>query len=173
MEVATAAVDANRMMNQVNVRVMEAEDGPAVLRIYEKGMETRNATFETSAPTWEEWNRNHLAHGRFVAVIDEQVVGWAALSAYSKRAVYRGVAEVSVYIDPAVTGKAIGSKLMDCIIHEAKERGFWMLQSGIFPENEASMALHKKFGFREVGYREKIGQLDGIWRDVVLFEKRF
>lgn len=159
--------------NQIAIRLMKDEDCHAVLDIYQKGIETRNATFETQPPTWVEWEHNHLLHSRFVVEQSDEILGWSALSPYSKREVYRGVAELSIYIDPRYAGKGIGSKLMEVTIHSAKENGCWTLQSGVFPENKASLALHKKFGFREVGYRERIGQLDGIWRDVILLEKRF
>jgi L-amino acid N-acyltransferase YncA len=158
---------------QLFIRLMKAEDSEAVLAIYGKGLETRNATFETNVPTWEDWNNNHLFHSRYVALENERIIGWSALTPYSKRMVYQGVAEVSIYIEPDLSGKGIGSTLMDALIQSAKENGIWTLQSSIFPENPGSIALHKKFGFREVGYREKIAQLDGVWRDVVLLEKRF
>jgi L-amino acid N-acyltransferase YncA len=158
---------------QLFIRPMKAEDSKAVLAIYGKGLETRNTTFETNIPTWGDWNNNHLPHSRYVALENKRIIGWSALTPYSKRAVYQGVAEVSIYIEPDLSGKGIGSILMNALIQSAKENRIWTLQSSIFPENPGSIALHKKFGFREVGYRERIAQLDGVWRDVVLLEKRF
>ncbi|WP_231495776.1 GNAT family N-acetyltransferase [Paucisalibacillus sp. EB02] len=159
--------------NHILIRPMRNEDGDAVLQIYEKGIRTKNATFETQTPSWEAWNANHISHSRFVATENGAIVGWSALTPYSSRSVYRGVLELSIYIDPDHAGKGIGSKLMNIIMESAKDSGCWMLQSSIFPENLASITLHKKFGFREVGFREKIAQLDEIWRDVILLEKRF
>jgi L-amino acid N-acyltransferase YncA len=156
----------------IKIRVMKDLDWQAVQRIYAKGIETRNATFETDTPTWEEWDNSHLQHCRYVAVIGEQIIGWAALSPYSRRSVYRGVAELSVYVDTSFNGRGVASMLMETMIKATKEEGYWTLQSAVFPENAASIQLHKKFGFREVGYREKIGLLDGVWRDVVLLERK-
>ncbi len=157
----------------ITIRPMRNEDNEAVLQIYTKGIETKNATFETQTPTWEVWDANHISHSRFVATFNGIVVGWSALTPYSRRAVYQGVHELSIYINPDYAGKGIGSKLMNTIVKSARDNGSWMLQASIFPENQASISLHKKFGFREVGYRERIAQLDGVWRDVILLEKRF
>lgn len=168
------AARSDEKMNRCHIviRSMEKEDGEEMLRIYEQGIETKNATFEVEAPTWHVWDENHVKHSRFVASKHGKVVGWSALLPYSSRTVYHGVAELSVYINPDYAGQGVGSKLMKKIVESAQVNGCWMLQSSIFPENIASIALHKKFGFREVGYREKIAQLDGVWRDVLLFEKR-
>ncbi|WP_067726987.1 GNAT family N-acetyltransferase [Oceanobacillus damuensis] len=160
------------MQEIIGLRTIKKEDWESVKNIYIQGMETRNATFETEAPSWENWDRNHLDNGRFVACIDEKIVGWVALSPYSSRYVYRGVAELSIYIDSTFKNKGIGSLLMKSIINYGKEQRMWTLQSSIFPENRASLAMHKKFGFSEVGRREKIAQLDGVWRDVILLEKK-
>ncbi|MBP1082447.1 GNAT family N-acetyltransferase [Bacillus capparidis] len=160
------------MQNTLTVRTMKEEDWEAVQTIYIKGIETGNATFETEAPSWEKWDIDHLQFGRLVALQGNQIVGWVALSPYSSRPVYRGVAGVSIYIDPEFSGKKVGSSLMKNLIEECEKEGFWTLQSGIFPENQASLSLHQKFGFREVGRREKIGKLDGKWRDVLLLEKK-
>jgi L-amino acid N-acyltransferase YncA len=156
----------------VSLRSMEPNDWPNVANIYKQGIATGLATFETNVPAWETWNNSHLQACRLVAEIDHEVVGWAALTGVSGRCVYAGVAEVSVYVSQFHKGMKIGSILLETLIKEAETNNFWTLQSGIFRENEASISLHKKYGFREVGFREKIGQLNGIWRDTVLMERR-
>lgn len=151
---------------------MAKADWPAVRRIYEQGIATGNATFETQAPNWEEWNEKALPHCRLAAVWKEEILGWAALSPYSTRPVYRGVAEVSIYVSLAHRGQGIGRLLMEELIRQSEANGIWTLQAGIFPENKASIGLHQKAGFRIVGFRERIGRLHGAWRDVVLLERR-
>ncbi len=143
-----------------------------VLEIYELGIETKNATFNTTVPTWEEWDKGHLQHSRFVVELENNIAGWIALSPVSTRCNYSGVAEVSVYIHPEYSGLRFASKLMEIMISESEKNGIWTLQSSVFPENEASIKLHEKFGFRKVGYREKIAKMDGIWRDTILLERR-
>jgi len=145
---------------------------PAVKAIYEEGLATDNASFQTSAPTWEEWDAAHLKHSRLVAVITNLVVGWAALTPVSGRCVYAGVAEVSVYVAAVSRGLGIGEELLQALIDESEKNGLWTLQAGIFPENIASLRIHEKTGFRQLGIREKIGQHNGIWRDTVLLERR-
>ncbi len=140
--------------------------------IYEEGIATKNATFETEEPEWIEWDEDHLKSCRFVALNDDKIVGWAALSPVSGRCIYSGVAEVSVYVSAAVRGKGVGKLLLNNLIRESENIDIWTLQAGIFPENQSSIILHKNTGFREVGYREKIGKLDGVWRDVILLERR-
>ncbi|MEE8549840.1 MAG: N-acetyltransferase family protein [Gemmatimonadota bacterium] len=140
--------------------------------IYLEGIGTQNATFETSCPDWEEWDAKHLEPSRLVAEVDGRVVCWAALSPVSDRCVYGGVAEVSVYIAADQQGKGIGSHLLSALVDESEKHGFWTLQAGTFPENSHSIALHQKFGFREVGRRKRLGKLGGRWRDVVLLERR-
>ena len=147
-------------------------DWPAVKAVYEEGIATGNATFETQAPDWEEWDRRHLPAARLVAQVEDKVVGWAALSPVSSRCVYAGAVEVSVYVAELARGVGIGTGLMTMLIRESEGAGIWTLQAGIFPENEASVRLHLRMGFREVGYRERLGQLNGAWRDVLLFERR-
>lgn len=159
-------------MMEIGIRALEARDWPQVRAIYLSGIATGNATFQTEAPLWEDWDRGHLADCRFVAGADGRVLGWIALSAISNRPVYRGVTEVSVYVDTAVAGLGIGKRLMSQLVRASEEKGVWTLQAGIFPENVASLALHRAHGFREVGRREKLGQLDGRWRDVMLLERR-
>jgi L-amino acid N-acyltransferase YncA len=144
----------------------------AVLRIYGEGINTGLATFETETPTWEQWDAGHLPGARLVALRSDQVVGWAALSAVSRRSVYRGVAEVSVYVSDAARGQGVGRRLLEALIEASEVIGIWTLQAGIFPENLASVALHKNCGFREVGLRERIGAHHGVWRNTLLLERR-
>jgi L-amino acid N-acyltransferase YncA len=144
----------------------------AIRAIYLQGIATGNATFETSAPECEAWDAGHLASCRIVAKLGDEIVGWAALSAVSKRAVYRGVAEVSVYVGEDARGKGIGTALLAELVAESEAAGIWTLQAGIFPENEASIRMHKNAGFRVVGTRGRIGQMDERWRDTVLMERR-
>ncbi|UFH31865.1 N-acetyltransferase family protein [Chryseobacterium sp. C-71] len=145
---------------------------PEIAEIYRQGLETGHATFETTVPTWEDWDKGKLKHSRLVAILDKMVVGWAALSAVSDRCVYGGVAEVSIYISNNYKGKGIGKNLMQKLIEESESNSIWTLQSGMFPENEATVALHQSSGFRMIGYREKIGKLRDIWRDTVIMERR-
>ncbi|MBP3951048.1 GNAT family N-acetyltransferase [Bacillus suaedae] len=151
---------------------MKDSDRDQVLDIYMEGISTGNATFQTEPMTWEEWNGKYANECRFVAREEDRVVGWIAILPYSTRFVYAGVAEVSIYISLAHTGLGIGARLLSKLIEESEKKGYWTLQAGIYPENEASMSLHKKAGFREVGKRERIGKLNGIWRDVILLERR-
>ena len=148
------------------------ERWPFVKAIYETGLATGNASFQTSAPSWEEWDAAHLKHSRLVSTLNNQVVGWAALTPVSGRCVYAGVAEVSVYVHPDSRGLGIGEDLLQELIIESEKNGIWTLQAGIFPENIASLRIHEKTGFRQVGFREKIGQMNGKWRDTVLLERR-
>jgi phosphinothricin acetyltransferase len=151
---------------------MQPPDWEDVRRIYAEGIASGHATFETEPPGWAEWNEGHLADCRFVAVLDEAVVGWAALSPVSDRCVYAGVAEVSVYVDDEARGRGVGGKLMEALVGGSEEQGIWTLQAGVFPENEASVRVHTRVGFRLVGRRERLGQMDGVWRDVFLLERR-
>ncbi|RYY50008.1 MAG: N-acetyltransferase family protein [Chitinophagaceae bacterium] len=149
------------------------EHWEAVKRIYENGIATGNATFQTAAPAiWEEWDKGHLEHSRFVAKEGNKVYGWVALSPTSARECYKGVCELSVYVDNDYRSKGVGNFLMKAVIESSEATGVWCLYSSTFPENEASISLQKKFGFREIGYREKIAQQNGIWRDTVLLERR-
>jgi phosphinothricin acetyltransferase len=140
--------------------------------IYLEGIATGNATFETSAPEWETWDAAHLPHGRLVARADGEIAGWAALSPISSRCVYAGVAEVSVYVAATARGSGTGRALIAALIEASEAAGIWTLQAGVFPENTASLALFEKSGFRLVGRRERIGRLDGRWRDTLLLERR-
>ncbi|MDT5263326.1 MAG: hypothetical protein QOC61_2330 [Acidobacteriota bacterium] len=145
----------------------------SVRAIYVEGLATGHATFETGATDWLRWDASHLSPCRLVALADGGVVaGWAALSPVSARKVYAGVAEVSVYVAEEFRGARVGRKLLEALIEESEAEGLWTLQASIFPENEASVALHRACGFREVGRRERIGQLAGRWRDTILLERR-
>jgi L-amino acid N-acyltransferase YncA len=151
---------------------MTPQDWDAVRAIYIEGIVTGNATFEKSAPEWEKWDAGHLKSCRFVARLGSEVLGWAALSPVSGRCVYAGVAEVSVYVAERARGRKIGWSLLDALVTASEREGIWTLQAGIFPENVASTALHQRAGFRIVGTREKLGCMDGRWRDVVLMDRR-
>ena len=151
---------------------MIESDWDLVRNIYVEGIATGNATFETDAPVWKSWDSSHLAHSRLVARNGENIVGWAALSPVSGRCVYGGVAEVSVYVGENGRGLGVGKSLLIALIKSSEENGIWTLQAGIFPENTASRELHLRNGFREIGFRERIGKHGGIWRSTVLFERR-
>jgi L-amino acid N-acyltransferase YncA len=151
---------------------MAPDDWPAVERIYAAGIATGDATFETEPPTWEAFDASKLPEHRLVAIADGRVAGWAAASAVSDRCVYGGVVEHSVYVSPDRAGRGVGKALLRALIASTEAAGIWTLQSGIFPENGASLALHEQCGFRVVGHRERLGQHFGRWRDVVLVERR-
>ena len=159
-------------LTRMAIRELRPEDWPACARIYEEGMLTGNATFETAVPSWEAWDAGHLSEHRLVVTLDGDVVGWAALSAVSDRCCYAGVAEHSIYIAERARGLGFGRQLLAALIASSEAGGFWTLQSGVFPENEASIALHTALGFRVVGVRERLGRAHGVWRDVVLLERR-
>lgn len=154
------------------MRQMEADDWISVAAIYKQGIDTGDATFQKEVPGWTEWNNAHIKKCRIVAEAESEVVGWAALTPVSGRCVYAGVAEVSVYVSERFKGKKVGTRLLEALISDSEKEGFWTLQAGIFPENVASLIIHKNMGFREVGIREKIGKMDGVWRDTVLLERR-
>jgi len=143
-----------------------------VARIYQEGIDTGVATFETTVPAWQDWSVAHLENGRIVAIDGGKIVGWAALSPVSSRCVYGGVAEVSVYVDAASRGKGVGKYLLNKLIEISEANNIWTLQSGIFRANAGSIALHEKCGFRIIGYRERIGKLGDVWKDNVLLERR-
>jgi phosphinothricin acetyltransferase len=155
----------------IAVRDMEAGDWSDVRAIYEDGIREGNATFEIEAPAWEVWDAAH-SELRLVAERDGAVLGWAALSSVSGRCCYRGVGEVSVYVGESARGAGVGRALLEELVARAETAGYWTLQAGVFPENEASLRLHRACGFRDVGVRERLGQLGGVWRDVVLLERR-
>lgn len=158
----------------VVIRAMAADDWPQVRGIYQAGIDAGDATFETTAPDWERFDAGKLPEHRWVAIDpgDGAVLGWVAVSAVSGRPAYRGVVEDSVYVRPDAMGRGIGSALLDRLITSTKAAGIWTLQSAIFPENAASMALHARAGFRTVGVRRRIAQHRGVWRDTVLIERR-
>jgi phosphinothricin acetyltransferase len=151
---------------------MLPSDWIEVESIYREGIATGNATFATDPPTWKEWDLAHLPSCRLVAKMDSETVGWAAASSVSSRCVYAGVAEISIYVSARVRGQGVGKQLLNRLIEESEQNNLWTLQAGIFPENLASIALHRSCGFREVGRRERLGSLNGVWRDVLLFERR-
>ena len=156
----------------MEVRDLRHEDWPGVARIFEAGIKTGDATFETEVPRWEAWDAAHLGRHRLVADRDGAVLGWAALSPVSERCCYAGVAEVSVYVAPEAQGQGVGRALLERLVADSEADGIWTLQAGIFPENLASVGLHGRCGFRVVGRRERLGQLRGEWRDVLLLERR-
>ena len=158
---------------KMQIREMLETDWPDAGRIYQEGMDTGLATFQTECPSWAVWDASHLKACRLVATVEGQVAGWAALTAVSSRCVYAGVAEVSVYVGEAYRGAGVGKALLTELIRRSEESGFWTLQSGIMAENAASVRLHQSCGFRTVGYREKIGQdRYGCWRNTLLMERR-
>jgi L-amino acid N-acyltransferase YncA len=154
------------------VRDLRPGDWAEVARVYAEGIATGNATFETEVPSWAAWDAAHLAGHRFLAERDGRALGWIALSPASRRPCYAGVAEISVYVAEAARGKGVGTELLAAVIAGADRDGLWTLQTSVFPENEASLALLRRFGFRTVGTRERIGRLQGVWRDTVMVERR-
>ena len=159
-------------MGEVAIEPMREADWPAVHAIYEEGIATGNATFDTQAPDWEEWDRGHLASCRLVARRDGEVVGWAALSPVQRKSAYKGVAEGSLYVRADARGTGLGKRLSEALIETAESEGIWTLELWIFPENRTSIALCESLGFRIVGIRERIGRREGRWRDVVVMERR-
>jgi L-amino acid N-acyltransferase YncA len=154
------------------IEKMKDADWPIVKLIYQEGIATGDATFETEAPDWDQWNKSHLSECRLVARAGNEIVGWAALSPVSGRCVYCGVAEVSLYIKSPARKQGIGKALLRAVVRESERIGIWTLQGGTFPDNAASLAIQKACGFREVGVREKIGCMNRRWRDVILTERR-
>lgn len=151
---------------------IEKHHFPEVARIYKEGLETGLATFETQVPSWEIWNDNHLPFARITIIENKNMYGWATLSQVSKRSVYKGVAEVSLYVSKESRGKGFGRKLLKELIRQSEINGIWTLQSGIMQANEASIQLHLDCGFRMIGFREKIGKLNDVWLDNVILERR-
>jgi phosphinothricin acetyltransferase len=159
-------------VSRVTIRPMKSEDAAAVLAIYAEGIATGIATFETEVPSFASWDAAHLPACRLVAADGASVLGWAALTPVSGRCVYRGVAEVSVYVAAGTRGRGVGRALLTALVHASEAEGLWTLQAGIFAENQASRAVHEACGFREVGRRERLGRLRDVWRDVILLERR-
>ena len=166
-----AAVVADKIL-AMEIINMQPHHWNDVSKIYRAGIETGHATFQTDAPSWEEWDAAHIKNCRLVAVENNTVLAWAALTAVSGRCVYAGVAETSVYVDAGARGKGIGRKLLMSLINESEKSNFWTLQAGIFPENTASIKIHEDCGFRIIGRRERIGKMKAVWRDTLLLERR-
>ncbi|GAA4275264.1 GNAT family N-acetyltransferase [Aquimarina gracilis] len=160
------------MKPEIQIAYFSKIDWPKIATIYKEGIATGIATFETKIPSWETWDASHIKSCRLKAMIENQIVGWAALSPTSKREVYKGVAEVSIYITSKHQNLGIGTLLLSQLIKESEAEGFWTLQAGIFTQNKPSIALHKSLGFREIGYREKVGKLNDIWYDNTILERR-
>jgi L-amino acid N-acyltransferase YncA len=159
-------------MSSIKIEPMEAADWPAVRAIYLEGIATGNATLEMSSPEWEKWDRDHLRACRLVARREGEVAGWAVLSPVSGRCVYAGVAEASVYVGARNRGQGIGASLLAELISASEREGIWTIEASIFPENAGSLALFRKAGFRDLGTRERLGAMNGVWRDVALLERR-
>lgn len=161
------------MRNNITIQPMQPSDWTAVCQIYADGLAAGDATFETAVPTWQSWDANHLSKCRLVAQSEAgEIIGWAALTAVSRRSVYAGVAEVSIYVAANARGMGVGKQLLQTLISCSEAAGIWTLQAGIFPENKASIGLHKQAGFRIVGQRERLAQQNGRWRNVLLLERR-
>ena len=157
----------------IRIEEMTPDDGPAVLEIYIQGIATGNATLETAAPDWGKWHASHRRDCRLVARIDDRVVGWTALGRYSTREVYAGVAWESVYVDEAARGRGVGRALLEALVPASEEAGVWTLLAGVLAENRASLALHERAGFRQIGVQERIGRdIAGQWRNVIFLERR-
>ncbi len=159
-------------MVDIEFRRLNQEDWISVAEIYRQGIETGLATFQKDVPAWEDWDSSHLICCRIVACRGDEIIGWAALTHFSARSVYKGVAEVSVYVSIRHRGQKVGTRLLKKLISESEKEGFWTLQAGIFPENLTSIRIHENLGFKKVGVRKKIGKLNGIWRDIILLERR-
>jgi L-amino acid N-acyltransferase YncA len=156
----------------METEILTEKHWPEVKAIYESGVATGNANFSTNVPDWDEWDKNHVKNCRLVATADGKVLGWAALAAISDGCVFAGVAEVSVYVAESSRGKGVGKSLLSELVKLSDENNFWTLESRIFAENTASIKIHVDNGFRIIGSRERIGQLNGIWRDTILLERR-
>ena len=156
----------------MKIELLEKKHYPSVSKIYKEGLATGIASFETNIPDWEKWDKKFLRQCRYVVLIENEVVAWCALSSISKREVYKGVAEDTIYVSKLHQGKGIGKKLLKHLINESEKAGFWTLQAGIFSENKASIKLHKDCGFRIVGVRESIAKREGKWHDNVLMDRR-
>jgi L-amino acid N-acyltransferase YncA len=156
----------------MKVRDLRPDDWSEVARIFEEGIRTGNATFETDVPSWETWDAAHLSEHRFVAGRDGRLAGWVALAPVSSRCCYAGVAEVSAYVAEDARGEGVGKQLLAAVVESSERAGIWTLQTGVFPENDASLRLLRRFGFRALRTQERIGRLHGVWRDVVLLERR-
>ena len=161
-----------RNSDKVSVEALRPEHWPGVVRVYEEGIATRNATFEIEAPSWDAWDSSHLPEHRLVALRDGEVVGWAAVGPVSDRCCYGGVVENTVYVAETARGQGVGQRLLEELIASTEAAGIWTIEAGMFPENEGSIRLHERVGFEIVGRRKRLGKLDGVWRDVLLLERR-
>lgn len=170
--IAKLDISVKPNMSPLTLEPMRAADWPVVRAIYLEGIATGEATFETEAPSWEEWDAAHLSFARLLARAGDNVSGWAALSPVSRRKAYAGVAEVSVYVAAQSRGQGVGTALLERLIEESEQNGIWTLQASVFPENAATLALHKRCDFREIGRRERISKVNGRWRDTILLERR-
>jgi phosphinothricin acetyltransferase len=157
---------------EITIEPMRAEDWDSVRGIYQEGLDTGNASFESQTPDWAAWNAKYHAHSRLVARASGRIVGWAALAPVSPRACYAGVAEVSVYVKDDARGQGVGNKLLTALVASSEKNGIWTLYGHTFVENEASLRLQAACGFRVIGRRERIGNLNGVWRDTVMTERR-
>ncbi len=157
---------------EVTIEELLPEHWPGVVRAFEDGIATRNATFETEVPSWDYWDSSHLPEHRFVALRAGEVVGWAAVSPVSNRLCYAGVVENSVYVADTARGQGVGGRLLEALIASTEAAGIWTIEAGMFPENEASIRLHERLGFEIVGRHKRLSRLDGVWRDVLLLERR-
>ncbi|AXT57621.1 N-acetyltransferase family protein [Aquimarina sp. AD1] len=160
------------MKSKIEILTFSEEDWQDIAKIYKEGIDTGMATFETKIPKWEQWNQVHIRSCRLKAVLNNEIIGWAALAPVSTRDVYRGVAEISIYITSNRRNLGVGKLLLTKLIEESEKKGFWTLQAGIFSNNKASIHLHTSLGFRVIGYREKIGKLSNIWYDNTILERR-
>ncbi|WP_378181073.1 GNAT family N-acetyltransferase [Aquimarina sp. SS2-1] len=160
------------MKSQIKIQFFDRSDWPNISKIYKEGIDTGIATFETKVPTWEQWNKKHIKSCRLKAVLNDTIIGWAALSPTSNRDVYRGVAEISIYITSKHRNLGLGKLLLTKLIEESEKEGFWTLQASVFSTNSASIKLHTSVGFRIIGFREKIGKLNNYWYDNTILEKR-
>lgn len=156
----------------MEIKTINKDNYSDVASIYAEGIDTGMATFETTIPSWDKWDTSHLPYARIAGYEYDQMLGWAALSPVSDRCVYGGVAEVSIYVGRTSRGKGIGQKLLNTLIEVSEKKGIWTLQAGVFKENGSSIALHEKCGFRVIGFREKVGKLNGQWFDNILLERR-
>lgn len=156
----------------ITIRPFVKSDFPSVKDIYQQGIDSGDATFQEQAKDYDDWNESVLSNCRLVAENNRQIIGWAALSSASNRCVYSGIAEVSVYVSSNSQGSGVGNSLLESLIKASEEQGIWTLQAGIFPENKASIHIHSKNGFKVLGIRDKLGQMNGIWRDIVFMERR-
>ncbi|WP_062053799.1 GNAT family N-acetyltransferase [Aquimarina longa] len=160
------------MNNEIQIAHFTKEDWSMISTIYQEGIDTGIATFETEVPSWKQWDNSHIKSCRIKAIVKEKILGWAALSPISKRKVYKGVGEVSIYVSKKYRGRGVGKLLLSQLIKESEQTGIWTLQASVFSNNNTSIILHKSLGFREIGYREKVAKLHNKWYDNTILERR-